>query len=168
MQPKTTYSPTIKYISNMAKKEPTYNWDTQFDTAKNLMTHTFSNRVQAVANIKNGEVLVKVDGNTVNAYYGMPVKEYEALLLGMEQYAYKLERKDRIKMLLAKVAVYIIVSVAILALMALAGDDESLSLGWFAAQKATCFAVMGGCCLGIKHTPALAAAWRDIDNTTKA
>ena len=113
----------------MAKKEPTYNWDTQFDTAKNLMTHTFSNRVQAVANIKNDEVLVKVDGNTVNAYYSMPVKEYEALLLGVEQYAYKLERKDRLKMLLAKVAVYIIVSVAILAFMALAGENDSLPIG---------------------------------------
>lgn len=168
MQPKTTYSPTIKYISNMATKRPTYNWDTQFDTANNTMTHTFSKRVQAVANIKNGEVLVKVDGNTVNAYHSMPVKEYEALLLGMEQYAYKLERKDRLKMLLAKVAVYIIMSVAILALMALTGENDSLSLGWFAAQKAACFAVMGGCYLSIKHTPALAAAWRNIGNNTKA
>lgn len=168
MQPKTTYSPTIKYISNMATKRPTYSWDTQFDTANNTMTHTFSERVQAVANIKNGEVLVKVDGNTVNAYHSMPVKEYEALLLGMEQYAYKLERKDRQKMLLAKVAVYIIMSVAILAVMALAGENDSLSLGWFAAQKAACFAVMGGCYLSIKHTPVLAAAWRNIDNNTKA
>lgn len=168
MQQKTTYSPTTKYISNMATQQPTYNWDTQFDTANNTMTHTFSKRVQAVANIKNGEVLVKVDGNTVNAYYGMPVKEYEALLLGIEQYAYKLERKDRLKRLMAKVAVYVIMSVAILALMALAGENDSLSLGWFAAQKAACFAVMGGCYLGIKHTPALAAAWREIDNDTKA
>lgn len=168
MQQKTTYSPTTKYISNMATKQPTYNWDTQFDTANNTMTHTFSKRVQAVANIKNGEVLVKVDGNTVNAYHSMPVKEYEALLLGMEQYAYKLERKDRLKMLLAKVAVYIIMSVAILAVMALAGENDSLPIGWFAAQKAACFAVMGGCYLSIKHTPVLAAAWRNIDNNTKA
>lgn len=168
MQPKITYSPTTKYISNMATKQPTYNWDTQFNTANNTMTHTFSKHVQAVANIKKGEVLVKVDGNTVNAYYGMPVKEYEALLLGVEQYAYKLERKDRLKMLLAKVAVYIIVSVAILAFMALASENDSLPIGWFAAQKAACFAVMGGCYYSIKRTPVLAAAWRDIDNDTKA
>lgn len=109
MQPKIAYSQTTKYLSNMATKQSTYNWDTQFDTANKVMTHTFSKRVQAVANIKKGEVLVMVDGNTVNAYYDMPVKEYEALLLGVEQYAHKLER-----------------------------------------------------------TPVLAAAWRDIDNDTKA
>ena len=144
-----------------------YGWDTQFETAENLMIHTFTDRVQVVANIKNGEVLVKIDGHTVNTYYGLPLTEYEALLLGVEQYAAKLQRKDRFKKLLGKVAVYLIMGIALLALMALAGDNDSLTLGEFAAQKAACMAVMGCCYLSVKHTPVLAAAWKEIDNNIK-
>ncbi len=80
----------------MATTQPKYNWDTQFETAKNLMHHTFTDRVKVQANIKNGEVLVKVDGNTVNAYYGLTVKEYEALLLAVEEYAYSLQLKPAV------------------------------------------------------------------------
>ncbi len=86
----------------MGKKK--YNWETKFETAKSLMVHTFTDRVKVEANLKRGEVLVLVDGHTVNAYYGkMPVKEYECLLLGVEEYANQLKRKDQFK----EVAIFI-------------------------------------------------------------
>ena len=151
----------------MATKQPTYSWETSHDTANSIMTHTFSQRVQVVSNIKNGEILVKVDGNTVNAYYNTTVKEYEALLLAVEDYAYQLGRKDRIKSLLYKVAVYAIITLAILAVFALGGDNDKWSLGMFAAHKAGCAAVIAGCYYSVKHTPALAAVWRSIDNEIK-
>lgn len=151
----------------MGTNKQCYGWGTYFETAENLMIHTFTDRVQVVANIKNGEVLVKVDGHTVNTYYGLPLGEYEALLLGVEQYATKLQRKDQFKMMLCKVAVYLLIGIAMLALIALAGDNDSLTLGEFAAQKVACMAVMGCCYFSVKHTPALAAAWKDIDNSIK-
>lgn len=146
----------------MAKKQPKYNWETQFDTANNIMHHTFTDRVEVKANIKNGEILVLIDGHIINTYYNMPVKAYEALLLGVEQYAYQLERKDRIKAFWFKVAVYAIITIGLLAFFALGGDNDSCSLGVFAAQKAACIAIMGCCWLSIKHTKGLAMAWENI------
>lgn len=96
----------------MAKKQPKYNWDTQFDTANNIMRHTFTDRVEVKSNIKNGEILVLIDGHTVNAYYNMPVREYEALLLGVEEYAYQLERRQ-FKALKSKLAIWLLVAIAI-------------------------------------------------------
>lgn len=81
----------------MAKKQPKYSWDTQFDTANNIMHHTFTDRVEVKSDIKNGEILVLIDGHIINAYYNMPVREYEALLLGVEEYAYQLQRASWIK-----------------------------------------------------------------------
>lgn len=150
------------------KQQPKYGWETSFETAQNIMRHTFSDRVQVASNIKTGEVLVLVDGHTVNTYWRMPLEEYEALLLGCEEYAYELQRKDRVKAVLAKVAVYVIITIAILALFAIAGDNEKWSLGQFMAQKASCAAVMACCFYGVKHTPALATAWHDINENTKA
>lgn len=93
----------------MGKKK--YNWDTKFETAKSLMVHTFSDRVKVVANLKKSEVLVMVDGHTVNTYYNMPVKEYEYFLLGVEEYANQLKRRGQFK----AVAVFIIGFVAAVA-----------------------------------------------------
>ncbi len=138
-----------------------YSWDTQFNN--NVMTHTFTDRVQVASNIKNGEINVLVDGNLVDVYYNMPVSEYEALLLGIEEYAQELAAKQRTKMLLAKIAVYIIMSIAVLAMFALAGENDEWSLGAFMTQKACCFAVMGGCYYGVKHTPVLAKAWKELN-----
>lgn len=39
-----------------------YSWYTDFNTSENLMIHTFSERVQAVSNIKTGLVKVVKDG----------------------------------------------------------------------------------------------------------
>lgn len=167
MQQLITYSKTTKHIINMATKAPSYNWDTQFDTANNTMTHTFSQRVQVVSNIKNGEASVKIDGNTVNAYYNMTVKEYEALLLAVEQHANQLEREGRLKSQLCKAVVYVLMGIGIFALMLLGGDNEEWSLGMFTAHKVYCIAVMAGCFLSVKHTPALAAAWQSIDKGIK-
>lgn len=144
-------------------KQPKYNWDTQFETAQNTMTHTMTDRVQVVSNIKNGEILVKVDGNTVNAYYNTPVKEYEALLLSVEEYAYQLQREDKFKMAVCKIAVYVLMCIAILALFALAGDNDSWSLGQFFGQKACCMGIMAGCYYSVKRTPMLAAAWQEMN-----
>lgn len=151
----------------MESMQPIYNLETQHDTAAGTMTHTITNRVQVVAHIKKGEILVLVDGNIVNTYRNMSVKEYEARLLEVEEHAYQLERKDKIKNMLCKVAVYAIICVAILALFALSGDNDEWSMGMFAAQKAGCLSVMAGCYYVVKHTPALAAAWKSIDNNIK-
>lgn len=152
----------------MATKQPKYSWETEFDTAHNTMTHTFSDRVQVVANIKNGEVLAKVDGNTVNAYYniGSP-KEYEALLLACEDYAYQLQRRDRRKALLGKIALYAVMAIIILMFFALCGDNDEWTLGQFFMQKATCFAIMGACIYSIKRVPFLAAAQKHMDAELK-
>ena len=105
----------------MARKN--YNWDTQFETAKSLMVHTFTKRVQVEANLKNGEVLVLVDGHTVNTYYAMPIQEYECLLLGVEEYANKLQRKDQFRAAMGKAAVCIIgFGVALMAALLITGN----------------------------------------------
>lgn len=157
---KTTYLKTNINLSNMTTTGK-YSWDTQFNN--NIMTHTFTSRVQVVSDLKKAEITMLVDGKIVSIYYNMPVKEYEELLLSVEEYAQELEAKSRTKAVLAKVAVYAIMSIAILAIFALAGENEHWSLGAFMAQKACCFAVMGGCYLSVKHTPALAKAWTEIN-----
>lgn len=151
----------------MGTNKQCYGWDTYFETAENLMIHTFTDRVKVKTYLKGGLVQVCVDGNIVKTYGNMPLSKYENLLLHIERYAAKLQRKDQFKMVLGKVAVYLLMGIALLALMALAGDNDSLTLGEFAAQKAACMAVMGCCYLSVKHTPVLAAAWKDIDNSIK-
>lgn len=144
-------------------KATKYGWETQFDTANNVMTHTFSKNVQVVSNIKNGEVLVQVNGKTIEMYNNMPVKKYEATLLAVEAKAKKLERRYKAVSLLSKAAVWAISIVAMLAFIALGGDNEEWTLGMFATQKACCIAVIAGCYLSVKHTPALAAAWENMN-----
>ena len=144
-----------------------YNWETYFVTAKSLMAHRLTDRVEAMDNLKCWELQVLVDGSIVNTYSKMPVKEYESLLLGIEEYANKLQRKDTIKKLLGRIAVYILMAICTLAFIALCGENDEWSLCMLAAQKSACFAVMGGCFLSIKHIPVLAAAWKEIDNKIK-
>lgn len=76
----------------MAANNQIYGWETQFDTANKLMLHTFSERVQVKSNLQSGEVQVIVDGNIVKTCNKMPVKEYEAFLLGIEDYAANLQQ----------------------------------------------------------------------------
>lgn len=82
----------------MTAKELQYGWDTQFETAKSLMVHTFTNRVQVKSSLKSGEVQVLVDGNIVNTYHNIPLKEYENFLLGVEEYAATLQQKGALAM----------------------------------------------------------------------
>lgn len=58
-----------------------YNWDTEFDTANDLMIHTFNDRVKVVTNIKTGVVKLMRDGNEVDRRDDMPISEYEQFLI---------------------------------------------------------------------------------------
>lgn len=80
----------------MANNKSHHNWTTQFETAKSLMVHTFTSRVQVKSSLKSGEVQVIVDGNIVNTYHSMPIKEYESLLLGVEDYAAQLQQNGQL------------------------------------------------------------------------
>lgn len=146
-------------------KQKTKGWDTSFETATNTMTHTFTDRVQVVSNIKNGEILVKVDGNIVDVMYNLPICQYEKLLLAVEANAYKRQRRDGIKMQVCKAIVYTLIAIGVVALISIGGDCDEWTMGQFLGQKAACFAIMGVCWFSVKHTPALAAAWEEIDKS---
>lgn len=68
-----------------------FDWSTAFDTANNLMTHTFSKRVEVVSNIKTGEVKVIKDGNVVQNLTNPAIAVYESFLLDVAKDAKKLE-----------------------------------------------------------------------------
>ena len=151
----------------MATTKPMYSWDTQFDTANNTMTHTFSERVQVVSYIKTGVVAMLVDGNTKCERNGFKVDTYEEWLLDVERYAYQLAAADRRKTLLGKVALYAVIAIIILAFSSLTGDNESWTLGQFFTHKGACFGVMGAGILSIKYVPILAAAQKQLDEQLK-
>ncbi len=52
-----------------------FSWETTFNTADNLMTHTFSDRVKVVSNIKTGLVKVLKDGNVINSVNNPAITE---------------------------------------------------------------------------------------------
>ena len=66
-------------------------WSTVFDTANNLMIHTFSKRVEVISNIKTGEVKVIKDGNVVQNLSNPAIAEYERFLLKVANDAKQLE-----------------------------------------------------------------------------
>lgn len=68
-----------------------YNWETEFDTAKDLMMHTFSDRIKVVANIKTGEVKTLRDGEVIDRLQNMPISDYEKFLLRIAADADKLK-----------------------------------------------------------------------------
>lgn len=68
-----------------------YNWETEFDTAKDLMIHTFSDRIKVVTNIKTGEVNILRDGEVIDRLQDMPISDYEKLLLRIAVDADKLK-----------------------------------------------------------------------------
>lgn len=151
----------------MATTKPMYSWDTQFDTANNTMTHTFSERVQVVSNIKTGVAAMLVDGNTKCERNGFKVDAYEEWLLDVERYAYQLAAADRRKALLGKVTLYAVIAIIILAFFALTGDNESWTLGQSFIHKGACMGVIGAGFLSIKHVPLLAAAQKRMDAELK-
>ena len=54
-----------------------FSWETTFNTAENLMIHTFSDRVKVVSNIKTGLVRVLKDGEVINSVNNPAITEYE-------------------------------------------------------------------------------------------
>ncbi len=60
-----------------------YKWETRFETAQDLMIHTFTPRVTVVTNIKTGLIKVVKDGITIDRIdgSGMPMEQYEQFLL---------------------------------------------------------------------------------------
>ena len=68
-----------------------FNWDTVFNTAEDLMIHTFNSRVQVVTNIKTGIAKILQDGTVIGQKPNMKISEYENFLLEVAQDAQKLE-----------------------------------------------------------------------------
>lgn len=72
-------------------KANNFNWDTVFNTAEDLMIHTFNSRVQVVTNIKTGIAKILQDGTVIGQKPNMKISEYENFLLEVAQDAQKLE-----------------------------------------------------------------------------
>jgi hypothetical protein len=70
--------------------EKNYTWGTTFNTAENLMIHTFTDRVKVVSNIKTGVVKVLKDGEVINTTENPVIVEYEKFLLKVADDANKL------------------------------------------------------------------------------
>lgn len=76
-----------------------YSWTTVFDTANDLMIHTFSDRIKVIANL-NGDVKVFRDDEIVNEVNNPSIPAYEEFLLQVARNAEELgqfdpERADR-------------------------------------------------------------------------
>ena len=68
-----------------------FNWDTEFNTAENLMIHTFSDRVKVVTNIKTGEVKTMRDDEIIGRRSDLLISDYERYLIAIAQDAAKLQ-----------------------------------------------------------------------------
>lgn len=68
-----------------------FSWETTFNTADNLMIHTFSDRIKVVSNIKTGLVKVLKDGNVINSVNNPAITEYEKFLKQVAEDANKLK-----------------------------------------------------------------------------
>lgn len=68
-----------------------FSWETTFNTAENLMVHTFSERVKVVSNIKTGLVKVLKDGEVINSVNNPAITEYERFLKQVAEDANKLK-----------------------------------------------------------------------------
>lgn len=66
-------------------------WETTFNTAENLMVHTFSERVKVVSNIKTGLAKVLKDGEVINSVNNPAITEYERFLKQVAEDANKLK-----------------------------------------------------------------------------
>lgn len=71
-----------------------FSWETTFNTAENLMVHTFSERVKVVSNIKTGLVKVLKDGEVINSVNNPAITEYERFLKQVAEDANKLKEFD--------------------------------------------------------------------------
>lgn len=72
-----------------------YYWETEFDTAKDLMIHTFSDRIKVVTSIKTSiktsEVKIMRDDEIIDGLPNMPISDYEKFLLRIAVDADKLK-----------------------------------------------------------------------------
>lgn len=68
-----------------------YNWNTEFNTADNLMIHTFSDRVKVSANLTTGEIKIFRDGEEIVRRTDMPISDYEKFLIATAKDADKLK-----------------------------------------------------------------------------
>lgn len=69
-----------------------FTWETTFETAKDLMIHTMTDRVKVVANIKTGTVKVLKDGDVLETIEDPQIIEYEKFLLRIAKSAMELEK----------------------------------------------------------------------------
>lgn len=70
-----------------------YDWATWFETANGIIGHKFSERVEIRSNTETGLIRIFKDGEEVNRIdgAGMPLKEYENLLLRTAKEASQLQ-----------------------------------------------------------------------------
>ena len=71
--------------------EQVISWRTDFNTAQNLMIHTFTDRVKVVSDIKTGTVKVLKDGGVINTIENFKLIKYESLLVEIAKDAIQLE-----------------------------------------------------------------------------
>lgn len=69
-----------------------FTWETTFETAKDLMIHTMTNRVCVVSNIKTGVVKVLRDGDVIDTIENPLISEYEKFLLRIAKSAQDLDK----------------------------------------------------------------------------
>ncbi|MEG1554632.1 MAG: hypothetical protein RRZ64_00345 [Rikenellaceae bacterium] len=69
-----------------------FTWETTFETAKDLMIHTMTDRVKVVANIKTGTVKVFRDGDVLETIEDPLIIEYEKFLLRIAKSANELDK----------------------------------------------------------------------------
>lgn len=65
-------------------------WETTFNTAENLMIHTFSDRVKVVSDIETGLSKILKDGNVINSVNNPGIEEYEKFMKQVAEDANKL------------------------------------------------------------------------------
>lgn len=68
-----------------------FSWETTFNTAENLMIHTFSDRIKVVSNIETGLSKILKDGNVINSVNNPAITEYEKFLKQVAEDANKLK-----------------------------------------------------------------------------
>lgn len=66
-----------------------FNWDTEFETSKMLMIHTFSDRVKVVTDLKNCTIAKFKDGNMIQRTdcRTMTLSQYERYLVEVAESA---------------------------------------------------------------------------------
>lgn len=76
--------------TNRSEKLKRYNWGTCFDTANDLMIHTFSDRIKVITNLRSGDIKVFRDDEVVNEVNNPSASAYEEFLLQVAKNAEEL------------------------------------------------------------------------------